>query len=415
MTIAAGAFSPAGAADPGLHVDARRRGACPSLSAPMETGDGLLVRLTPRTGALSLPQLAALAAAATAHGNGLLEVSARGNIQIRGVRSATLEELRDAVNAAGILPREGVPIDINPLTDAPHRDGALEADPAPLALHLSDALGGDEWPARLGPKVAVVIDGGGHLPLASLLADVRLDAADGLWQVALAGRRADAVPLGRGTASEAVAVALDALRRIAVLGPAARARDLGPADHAALRERLRAAGILRAPSTPAIGAVRLATGMAAALALPFGAITGDALGRLAALAAAHAAISVHPAAGRRLVFVFDGDADAFVAAAAGAGLVVDGADPRLAIAVCAGRPACASAYLDTRAAGARLAAALTGPPPGPIHISGCAKGCARPPSPVAEVIGSAGGPQITAPDPALAEALRLAAEADTAA
>ena len=30
-----------------------RRGACPALSAPMQTGDGLLVRLNPVAGGLS--------------------------------------------------------------------------------------------------------------------------------------------------------------------------------------------------------------------------------------------------------------------------------------------------------------------------------------------------------------------------
>ena len=38
-------------------MDGLRRGACPSLSAPMVTGDGLLVRLIPRDGALQPEQL----------------------------------------------------------------------------------------------------------------------------------------------------------------------------------------------------------------------------------------------------------------------------------------------------------------------------------------------------------------------
>ena len=50
-----------------------RRGACPSIAAPMQTGDGLLVRLRPVAPALSAGDLLALADLARAHGNGLIE------------------------------------------------------------------------------------------------------------------------------------------------------------------------------------------------------------------------------------------------------------------------------------------------------------------------------------------------------
>ena len=50
------------------------RGACPGLSTPMLTGDGLLVRFAP-TGPVRLPAFAALCRAAEAHGNGTMEVT----------------------------------------------------------------------------------------------------------------------------------------------------------------------------------------------------------------------------------------------------------------------------------------------------------------------------------------------------
>ncbi len=67
----------------------RRRGACPALSAPMQTGDGLLVRLMPE-GALSPAMLAGLAAAAAEFGNGIVEVTARGSLQLRGLAAETV-------------------------------------------------------------------------------------------------------------------------------------------------------------------------------------------------------------------------------------------------------------------------------------------------------------------------------------
>ena len=49
-------------------------------------------------------------------------------------------------------------------------------------------------------------------------------------------------------------------------------------------------------------------------------------------------------------------------------------DARMQIDACPGLPLCASATVETRAL-ARHLATLQG---GPIHVSGCAKGCARP-------------------------------------
>jgi precorrin-3B synthase len=69
--------------------DELRRGWCPSTLRPMETGDGWLVRLHPPDAKLTPGQLRRIAALAGQHGNGLIEISARGNLQIRGVKPQT--------------------------------------------------------------------------------------------------------------------------------------------------------------------------------------------------------------------------------------------------------------------------------------------------------------------------------------
>ena len=61
-----------------------RRGACPGLSTPMPTGDGLLARLMP-TGTMTLDAMAGLCAAARRYGNGTIEITSRGSIQVRGL------------------------------------------------------------------------------------------------------------------------------------------------------------------------------------------------------------------------------------------------------------------------------------------------------------------------------------------
>ena len=71
----------------------RRKGWCPGALRPMETGDGLIARVRASGGRLTLDQAATIAAAARACGNGVLALSARANLQIRGVSEATLAEL----------------------------------------------------------------------------------------------------------------------------------------------------------------------------------------------------------------------------------------------------------------------------------------------------------------------------------
>src|SRR5262249_15918568 len=62
-----------------------RRGTCPGLSQPMATGDGLLVRLTPTGTTMSCEAFVALCTAARNCGNGVIEITSRGSIQIRGL------------------------------------------------------------------------------------------------------------------------------------------------------------------------------------------------------------------------------------------------------------------------------------------------------------------------------------------
>jgi precorrin-3B synthase len=72
------------------------------------------------------------------------------------------------------------------------------------------------------------------------------------------------------------------------------------------------------------------------------------------------------------------DAPLLLVAAAEAELIVAEDDPRRAIAACPGAPACSRATVSARPDAARLAHAaprlLSG---ATLHVSGCAKGCAR--------------------------------------
>ena len=67
----------------------------------MQTGDGLLVRLNPVASGLSPNTLIALCEAALRHGNGIVEVTARGNLQIRGLTARSALGLSRRCRCAG--------------------------------------------------------------------------------------------------------------------------------------------------------------------------------------------------------------------------------------------------------------------------------------------------------------------------
>ena len=66
----------------------RVRGWCPSAHRPMASGDGLLVRVKPRMGRLSAKSMQTVCQLADRYGNGMIDLTSRGNLQIRGVAEA---------------------------------------------------------------------------------------------------------------------------------------------------------------------------------------------------------------------------------------------------------------------------------------------------------------------------------------
>lgn len=82
--------------------DGSRRGWCPGLARPMPTGDGLLARIHPPLGVLTLAQARSIAEGARRYGNGHLDLTARANLQIRGVSEATRDPLARLLDAAGL-------------------------------------------------------------------------------------------------------------------------------------------------------------------------------------------------------------------------------------------------------------------------------------------------------------------------
>ena len=393
-----------------------RRGACHGLSAPMPTGDGLLVRLMPAE-PIPLEKFIAICAAARQYGNGTVEVTARGSLQVRGLTPSSAPQFASAVAALDISAIEGVPVIADPLPD----DAAAVIDAANLAAAVRRAIA--DARLALAAKVSVVIDSGSHLHLDALAADVRLRASGQRLHVALGGDAASATPLGSITPDTAAAAVIRLLGVIAQHGPTARAVDvLGEDGIAAFRSAvdsyISAAPDLRPrPPAAAIGRHPRRNGsVALGVALAFGHAHADALCGLARIAATLGVRSIRPAPGRALLLIgaAPDDATALATAADDLGFVVRADDPRRSIVACPGKPACAFGLIAARALAAEVAPHLRARS-GTIHISGCAKGCAHPAAAALTVVGTERGCGIVHDGSARAVPHRHVAPADVVA
>ncbi|MBV8698862.1 MAG: precorrin-3B synthase, partial [Bradyrhizobium sp.] len=61
------------------------KGWCPGAWRPMQSGDGLIVRIRPHGGRLSSAQALGLAELSERFGNGLIDLTSRANLQLRGI------------------------------------------------------------------------------------------------------------------------------------------------------------------------------------------------------------------------------------------------------------------------------------------------------------------------------------------
>lgn len=352
------------------------RGWCPGALRPMQSGDGLVVRVRAAGGRLTPKQAKAIAHGARSHGNGLIDLSARANLQLRGVTWDSHAALID-------LLREAALIDADPAAEArrnivvtPFADAAADA----LAARLAEALArGPDLPGKFG----FAVDTGPAPVLAATSADIRLERApDGTLIL-----RPDGATLGLAVGDAAAAAAAVALaewfvaaggvtggrgRMAALIGRIAWTEG---ADEAAAAVVRRVQPELAGPPLPdAWLAPAPARPPPAPGLIPQGALVGCEFGQLdAETLAALADLGPLRLTPWRMLLV-EGLA-AMPALPALPGLILAD-DHRLRIHACTGAPGCVQALQSTRALARRLADEL--PPTATLHVSGCAKGCAHP-------------------------------------
>ncbi len=138
------------------------RGWCPTVHAPMPSGDGLLVRVKPFGGVLTPAGLLAVADAAARFGNGAIELTSRGNLQLRGVTAAGAPSCAALLVAAGLADADPAREARRNVIVAPPVDDALVAE---IEAILADTPGlAAKTCVAVGPAAAdvVVMDGRLH-------------------------------------------------------------------------------------------------------------------------------------------------------------------------------------------------------------------------------------------------------------
>lgn len=351
------------------------RGWCPGARRPMQSGDGLILRLRITGGRLGPEAARAIADIASRHGNGELDLGRRGGLQLRGVRGDHFAAVEAELATLGLLDADAGAEAVRNVVASPMSDldETAQGDAFVLAKRLEAALVADTSLRALPAKFGFSIDDGGRFGLAEVSADVRLRLTrDGVALSLDGDTRAIMVET-----EEAVAAALrlaqaflelaahtePPLRRMAMLTAKVGAEAV-----------FAAAGLGQESATPDHypDAVRLigAFGTHVGVGLPFGRLTANQLHSLAGIAATDLRLTPFRAV------LLPGVTGDILPRLAKVGLVISSDDPLLAVASCPGAPACSSASIETRDLARRLAVLKPDARGIWLHVSGCEKGCA---------------------------------------
>lgn len=349
--------------------------ACPGALRPHQAADGPLVRVRLPGGMISADQLDRLAMTAAEFGDGSLQLTSRGNLQLRGLTSVA--EVSTAIAGAGLLPspsHERVRnILASPLTG---RVGG-RADLRPLVTTLDMAIRSRPELAGLPGKFWFALDDGTG-DVAGFPADVGVRMATDGAALLLAGQ-----DTGRRIGADEVVPALISVAgRFAAAGETAwRVAELD--DPRVLLEGFPAAACqseharpaAEQPARPPVGWIVQDDGrVALGAAVPLGVLSARQAQFVAALGAP---VVITPWRSLLVCDLAEEVADAALRVLAPLGLVFDDSSRWLEVSSCVGSPGCGRSRADVRADAAVEAGRPAGD--GPVHFAGCERACGRPP------------------------------------
>jgi precorrin-3B synthase len=338
--------------------------------------------------------LFAIAAASERFASGEIDLTNRGNLQLRGVSEETYSEALAALGSAGLIDAHADAEAVrNVVVDPLSGLDPARADLRALADLLERKLSEEEQFWALPGKFGVSFSGSAQPCVGGRPADVMVAA----------GKQAGVAIFLDGEAAVAAHVpaheAVDAVLRLVEAFLRRRADDpsLGRMRNAVAQynvrtifadARLVAEAVVpsppgeTSPRTPPVGMLSASVlTFATGVGLPFGRILARELEALARVAEDLAIPFVNTGPERVLVFPTDDleRASELLAEAAKLQVITQADDLRLAMDVCPGAPACANASTETRRDAQRLVELLKedGVSVSSLHISGCEKGCAR--------------------------------------
>ncbi|OEJ34342.1 precorrin-3B synthase [Streptomyces subrutilus] len=370
----------------------RERGdACPGALRLHAADDGFLARVRIPGGVLTVDQAALLARAADRFGDGHLELTSRGNVQLRGLAEGCGAGLAELLDAAGLLPAPGHERVRNIVATPMSGDGHPgRPDVLPWVAALDRLLCANERVTALSGRFLFAFDDG-RGDVAALEPDVTV----------LGGGPRGRALVRLGPAAGAVSVAAQDAPRAALLAAeyfldaadaagtrAWRVRELPPEhalDEAEFAARLAAAGIGAArvrdvawPYSPPPRPRSGGTGPRGTLCVlsPLGRLSSEQWRVLVQVADRDRGLRITP--WRSIVLP-----DAPLRPPAGgparlenAGLVVSPDSPWQSVTACTGQPGCAKSLADVRADARAVVQRARGPLP--VHWSGCERRCGHP-------------------------------------
>jgi precorrin-3B synthase len=376
-------------------TQALRPSACPGLMRIVPARDGGLCRIRLALGELSAQQARLVAEVSQAFGSGVIDVTNRANLQIRGVREDSREALISRVVDAGLGPATPGSDDLRNVMPSPLAglDAHAVLDVMPLASALLNQLQRDTRLHQLSPKFALMVDGGERLAM--------LDHPHDVWISAMSAQRVAFGLAGCPPRLEHDRPALAAIETAHV--PALVDALLHTFLDLALPSQTRMRDLLTTCSIEAIlGCVQDKLGFLldrdvetwrrfpSDAKLRFGVHrqgTGDSvyvgaqvpLGRmdaatLAALTDLAPRLRMTPWQGVMLLDVPPANAQAVLERLTVLGLATSPGEPFARLIACTGSQGCAKSFADTKTDAQLLAQSM--PLAGDVHLSGCPRSCA---------------------------------------
>lgn len=396
-----------------------RADACPGALATHQAADGALARVRLPAGRVSAAQLRALGECAATHGDGVVYLTSRANVQLRGLRADAEHAVVSALTAAGLLPVPTHERVRNYVASAASGYFGGMLDVRAMLGALDTAVCAHTDLARLPGRFLFGLDDG-RGDVAGSDVDVcwqALDSSGARGRLLVADVDTGLDVPGAAAVAALVCCAAEFQRHH---GEAWRVRELpaGPAmlRAAVLREVATVSWSATAPSgtgdtvdPPRTGPESVGTfdqhdgRVAVVVASPFGELS---TAQIEGLAAEAGELVVTPSRTIVVPGIMRSTVDDVVRRLSEVGFGVDPSAGWLAVSSCVGAPRCAKANADVRARAADVMSWASAA--GRVHFSGCERRCGRPVEPHTDVLATEHGYRldgVLVPEESLLESL----------